>query len=132
HDELVDSARQCGQHLLAMRSGVEGQRAWRNFARLPLTGFAHGAAGIAIALLKLSRVTGITEFGDAAIEAFAYERGLFDSTYSNWPDLRDSVIGAGQPGFSTSWCHGAPGIGFSRLMAMDKGNQCAGEIAAAV
>ena len=131
-DEMLDKARECGEHLIAMRSGVEGQRAWRNFARLPLTGFAHGAAGIGIALLKLARATGISEFRDAGMEAFAYERGLFDSVYSNWPDLRDNAMSGGQPGFSTSWCHGAPGIGFSRLMAMERESPCALEVAAAV
>jgi lantibiotic modifying enzyme len=50
-----------------------------------------------------------------------YERALFDETHRNWPDLRESSIlkvatsGAEGPAFLQAWCHGAPGIGLSRL-----------------
>jgi type 2 lantibiotic biosynthesis protein LanM len=132
HPDLLATARSCGDRLLAARSGEPGRRAWRNFARLPLTGLAHGAAGIALALLRLARRTDCDTYRAAALEARAYERSLFDPARSNWPDLRDHGIAGGQPGFATSWCHGAPGIGLSRLDA-DAGDQgaCFLEMAAA-
>jgi lantibiotic modifying enzyme len=76
-----------------------------------LTGFSHGAAGIAYALLRLNAVSGDAGYRKAAIEAIAYEDGLFDARVDNWPDLRQSL----QPAYATNWCHGAPGIGLARL-----------------
>jgi type 2 lantibiotic biosynthesis protein LanM len=101
-DRLVASARPAGQGL-----------GWTT--RLPsvgpLTGFSHGAAGMAWALLGLAARTGREHYRRAALAAIAYERGLFADEPGNWPDLR----AAGPAGFVTAWCHGAPGIGLARL-----------------
>ncbi|MFL5735104.1 MAG: lanthionine synthetase LanC family protein [Chloroflexia bacterium] len=88
-----------------------------------LTGFSHGTAGVAHALLELYRATGDEQYRQAAEEAFAYERSLFDPLEGNWPDLRDD-LGANRRGkrhrrFMTAWCHGAPGIALSRLRAYE-------------
>lgn len=48
---------------------------------------------------------------EGATEAMAYEASVFSSEAGNWPDLRSRDRVA----FMTSWCHGAPGIGLSRL-----------------
>ena len=53
-----------------------------------LTGFSHGAAGIAYALLKLHEATGESSFREAALEAEAYETSVFLPEVSNWPDFR--------------------------------------------
>lgn len=85
-----------------------------------LTGFSHGAAGVGYALLELDRVTGDGRYRDGAEQAFKYERGLFDATVRNWPDLRQTrhaSNGRGSHSYATFWCHGAPGIGLSRLRA---------------
>jgi lantibiotic modifying enzyme len=89
----------------------------------PLTGFSHGAAGMAWALLELAALTGEGHFRTAALEAIAYERSLFSHEAGNWPDLRqlgtlDRVGNDGQERFMTAWCHGAPGIGLARLRAL--------------
>lgn len=88
-----------------------------------LTGFSHGAAGIGYALLELFHATGDSKYRKAAEAAFSYERGWYDDSQQNWPDLR------GEPGqpkprrkalpFRTAWCHGAPGIALSRLRAYE-------------
>ena len=77
-----------------------------------LTGFSHGAAGIGWALLELGEATGESRFSDAAAASFRYEQRLFDQGQGNWPDHRYAP-----PKFSRAWCHGAGGIGFSRLRA---------------
>jgi lantibiotic modifying enzyme len=41
-----------------------------------LTGFSHGAAGMAWALLPLAALTGDERFRTAALAALDYERGL--------------------------------------------------------
>lgn len=88
-----------------------------------LTGFAHGAAGAAWALLELFAATDEGRFRKAAEKAFDYERSHFDAERGNWPDLRDpaaqglQVENPDQPQFMRAWCHGAPGIALSRLRA---------------
>jgi type 2 lantibiotic biosynthesis protein LanM len=84
-----------------------------------LTGFSHGAAGIAWALLELFHETREDKFRAAAEEGFRYERSCFDSELENWPDFREpgGPYLDPPPRFLTAWCHGAPGIGLSRLRA---------------
>jgi lantibiotic modifying enzyme len=86
-----------------------------------LTGFSHGTAGIAWALLELFLGTGKVEYRTAALHAFAYERIEFSRQHANWPDFRTmnerTPPGTGEPSYSVAWCHGAPGIGLSRLRA---------------
>jgi lantibiotic modifying enzyme len=77
-----------------------------------LTGFAHGAAGIACQLARLAQAGAGAGFLAAARDAITYEQSLFDSKIGNWPDLR--APSPNLPAFSCSWCHGAPGIALSR------------------
>jgi type 2 lantibiotic biosynthesis protein LanM len=117
--EVLDKAVLCGEHLLQHRSASrQGPRAWKTLKKEePLTGFSHGAAGIAYALLKLYEATGEPSFREAALEAEAYETSVFMPEVSNWPDFRQPPT---QDGYAhmTSWCHGAPGIALSRLAAL--------------
>ncbi|MEA5595922.1 type 2 lanthipeptide synthetase LanM family protein [Rivularia sp. UHCC 0363] len=108
--EVLDKAILCGKHLLSHRvSEPEQPRAWITIAQKPLTGFSHGAAGIAYALLRLYELTQNQAYLKAAEEGIAYEDSLFSKSALNWPDLRR------QSGFMVTWCHGAPGIVISRL-----------------
>jgi type 2 lantibiotic biosynthesis protein LanM len=113
----------CGQRLLAGRSLTRtGHRAWRGGGQPALTGFSHGAAGVAYALLTLWSATGRAEFAEAATEAIAFERAVFDPGTGNWPDFRGPPTASPRPAaprFMTAWCHGATGIGLSRLTARD-------------
>lgn len=81
-----------------------------------LTGYSHGAAGVAHALAELFGATQHTAYANAAVAAFEYERHCFDVASQNWPDFR---IGEGRIGraqkFNCAWCHGAPGIAVSRF-----------------
>ena len=117
---VLDKAIACGQHLLAHRISVNGSpRAWKNFVEKPLTGFSHGAAGIAYALLRLYGLTHKYAYKQASIEGIAYERSVFQTSAANWPDFRSSAQQTDQPGFMISWCHGAPGIGLARLGSLE-------------
>jgi len=64
------------------------------------------------ALFELYARTGEDRFRDAACRAVVYERSLFSPEAGNWRDLRDAT-----PSFPVAWCHGAAGIGLSRLAA---------------
>ena len=119
---------QCGERLLAKRQPQRVGHAWLSVARIDraLAGFSHGAAGIGWALLGLADMTGREDFAAAAWEAFAYENDLRDAYGGYWPDLREgsneasSLHAAGRSAalHTTTWCHGAPGIGLSRLRAL--------------
>lgn len=111
----------CGQHLLGKRATDKfGLRTWPTLEGRHLTGFSHGAAGIAYALLLLFKATGDSEFYDAAFDAILFERLAFVEEQNNWQDLRRAAVSLRDgPVFSMAWCHGAPGIGLSRIAALD-------------
>jgi lantibiotic modifying enzyme len=81
-------------------------------AKKALTGFSHGAGGIAAAPARLHHATQMNRFLTSAKRGLAYERSQFSPARGNWPDFR-MTEDATQ--FSNGWCHGAPGIALSRL-----------------
>ncbi|MEM1182820.1 MAG: type 2 lanthipeptide synthetase LanM family protein, partial [Acidobacteriota bacterium] len=107
----------CGESLLAKAETQAHGAAWTipSVAPLPLTGFAHGAAGLAWALARLGAVTDDPRFHAGANGGLAYERSLFSTRQQNWPDLRHDRRQDGEWSYFHAWCHGAPGIGLSRL-----------------
>jgi class II lanthipeptide synthase len=132
---LLDYAFQLGEELLREAEETKIGLSWRSQgieASSNLTGFSHGTAGIAYALMELDKATGHELFYRAAERALEYERHLFDPQKANWPDFRspqDTPRGKrGKPGkqhrtFATYWCHGAPGIALSRLRAYSQFGQ---------
>ncbi|KAB8315281.1 type 2 lantipeptide synthetase LanM [Tolypothrix campylonemoides VB511288] len=114
-EAVLDRATALGYHLLMNRTKSDsGFRAWATLEGKLATGFSHGAAGIAYALLRLYKITQETVFLEAAEEAIAYERSVFSPSAGNWQDVRED-----KPSFMTSWCHGAPGIGLGRLGGLE-------------
>jgi type 2 lantibiotic biosynthesis protein LanM len=118
------TAIECGDHLLEHAQSVHNGVAWPPYfpAKGPLTGLAHGASGIAWALLELTELSGERRFSKVALEAFKYEESLFSPKMTNWPDLREMndrrQLDSGERMFMTGWCHGAPGIALTRLRAL--------------
>ena len=100
----------CGDRLLALQfeGGGWPQAQASSSSKPPLTGFSHGAAGMAAALGRLAQDSAESRFADAAHRAVAYERSVFDGTKGNWPDYRASPDDSAS--FMYTWCHGAPGI----------------------
>lgn len=124
-ERILAVAIQCGKYLIARAQPMEHGIGWlpKFGGTKPLTGFSHGAAGIAWMLLELATVTGEERFRKAALDAIAYERSLFRPEVSNWPDLRDFATtlqadNNNQHTCMTAWCHGAPGIGLARLRCL--------------
>ena len=120
--KLTKLANRCGEKLLETRSRFNQRMLWPStYAHQPLTGFAHGAAGYACALLKLYRVTGDNRFRAAALESIEYERSVFVPREKNWPDFRvHRDLPEGQTAYMAGWCAGAPGIGMARLMTLEQ------------
>jgi class II lanthipeptide synthase len=109
----------CGRHLLKGRvANNGGPQAWRTGRAVIMTGFSHGAAGIAYALLRLYEASGETAFCLAAAEAIRYEATQFSAEAGNWRDLRPTPGNDDVPRFMTSWCNGAPGIALARLAGL--------------
>lgn len=75
-----------------------------------LGGLSHGTSGIAWSLLRLYKYSNNSQYLDSAKKAIHFDRSLYNSNSKNWNDLRDATLE------STSWCHGAPGIGISRIL----------------
>jgi hypothetical protein len=102
-----------------------------------LCGFSHGAAGIGFVFLELGHYFRNEAFYSIARQAFLYETYFFNQAkkHKNWPDLRRGIYSdddyqehqkaflEGDMDFFTmgsdmnAWCHGAAGIGLSRLRA---------------
>lgn len=139
--ELADTAVELGEHLIRRAHLEPHGWSWNTIgpsAARHVCGFAHGAAGFALGLLEIYRATGNSRFRFAAEMAFLYERQFFAPQMGNWPDLRNTDMGdfifygrtdelrtLAREGhapryerqYMYAWCHGAPGIGLSRLRA---------------
>lgn len=132
-DKVVAAAIASGDHLLRSARPTTPGIGWPSaLYGVPLAGLSHGASGIASSLFALDRLTGQTRFGDAASAALDYERSLFDSQQGHWADLRPRESRSRTP--MVAWCHGAAGIGLSRLSMLSSVDPSTGrsEIAIAV
>lgn len=117
-DKTMVVAAQCGDLLVARAQPIEGGAGWFNNIETvkPITGFAHGAAGIAWSLLELAAHTGNAKYKDTALQALAYEHTQYSSAAGNWAE---NAPGSDQvTGPSMAWCYGAPGIGMARAAAL--------------
>lgn len=119
-DWLLRAAEKCGDLLLSKAVKTENHCTWITMEGSPgLTGYSHGNAGIALALLELYQVTQNNKWLQTAMLGFQYERQLFDAQHQNWPDLRQMPGAPATTSYTCqeAWCHGAPGIALSRLRA---------------
>lgn len=113
-DKYLDIAVSYADHLC--EKGVEEKQgiAWQNqtLAHKPkLGGFGHGAGGIATALLRIHQYRPKQQYKRTANKAWEFDNSLFDHRNRNWKDNRDTSGNT----YGFYWCHGASGIGFSRL-----------------
>lgn len=123
---LEDAALRHGELLYGAAHRGEAGWSWHTMdapMRRHLTGYSHGTAGVALALLELWAATGEERFRRAAEEGFRYEALFYSAEHGNWPDFRlfgDPAAAAAAPlTYALAWCHGAPGIGLSRLRAWE-------------
>ncbi len=112
--EALDIAKQYGDHLLMNQRETENGIGWA----IPssediLGGFSHGTSGIAWSLLRLYQYTDDKKYLETAVKAIEFDRSLFNPEKENWDDLRFNDKE------SINWCHGAPGIGMSRILYLN-------------
>lgn len=102
-----------------------------------LCGFSHGAAGIGFVFGELARYFNNEAFYYIAEQAYLYESQHYNPDVGNWQDFRKGIYDdevqieheirylSGDKAFFTqgsymnAWCHGAAGIGLSRLRAFE-------------
>ncbi|HEV8337981.1 MAG TPA: type 2 lanthipeptide synthetase LanM family protein [Candidatus Polarisedimenticolia bacterium] len=119
----LEVARQCGERLLAKARPAGGGISWLTEVGgdEPQTGFSHGAAGIAFALLELAQVTGDARFKDAASGGFAFESEsigkVTDEEAAPPATAGRGKLSAAEKALAMSWCYGSPGIGLALLRA---------------
>jgi len=128
HENILDLAILLGEELIKTATKESYGFSWDYRANSVksnsnnLTGFSHGAAGIGYSLVELYRVTDESKFLEAAENAFGYENHWFNGEVNNWPDFRSDAKNPRNKSvfiYAIAWCHGAPGIGLSRIRAYD-------------
>lgn len=116
-DVYLDMAKELSDKLLLGATNTKYGIGWSSKSyRVPMTGAAHGNAGIILAFVLLFDATGNYKYYLAIKEALKYERNCFDTDTGNWKDYRGNVDLATGLAPYASWCHGSGGILFFRLL----------------
>lgn len=110
-------AEKCANHLITNSIEDNDAMAWRIVSKYPLSGLGHGSSGFSLAFTKLYEATKDRKYLIFINKILNYEKSLFVSEMGNWKDLRDVITDQFKDKIhcSTSWAHGAPGIGLSRI-----------------
>jgi len=118
---VLETALACGHRLVnRQQPGPAGGAAWSGRQGGMLAGFAHGACGGALALVRLWRHTKDSLFLEAGGRALEFENTLYDPQTKNWPvQLRDAAGMLRESRNMAAWCHGAPGIALARACVRD-------------
>jgi hypothetical protein len=127
----LDAARAAGDVLLQCATpAADGSLRWLTgeAGDPPCANYAHGAAGIADALLDLYEATADERYWRAASGVATWLRTLarpvlVDGSGVDWPSAEDGALSAG------AWCRGAAGTGVFFLHAARLGLAGAGELA---
>jgi len=117
-NKYLSLAISCCEALLDQAKRAEDHWSWQTLPDMPpLTGYAHGASGIALALLNLFESTNEEKYFSAGMKGFAFEQLHFDNWPNNWHDLHYVDGHEKQQKCTDSWSHGAPGMALARLQA---------------
>ena len=127
----LEAARQAGEVLLQRAiTDLNGTARWPadDPGDEPCANYAHGAAGIADALLDLFDATGDERYRIIAFAAAEWlqrlaQPVLTDGSGLDWPSVEGGPASAG------AWCHGAAGTGIFFLHASQCGLTGAAELA---
>jgi len=104
-----------GSLLVNKLSFTDGSTRHWNLDREPkLNGFSHGLAGISYALSAVGAHLSDADMIKFSELCLTTESQRFSEEIGNWPDLRTASLKANATPVSR-WCHGAGGVGMSRL-----------------
>lgn len=138
-NEILDLIKRCIDHLVDnchfTRKGIYWDREYNQVKGL--CGMSHGVSGIATVLLEVGHYFNNETLKNIAFFAFDYENSYYDQNQNNWRDLRigaysmeyyeyyrQSYLNNQKENFyrtqyMNAWCHGAPGVGLSRVRAIE-------------
>ena len=95
---------------------------WRITSSRPLAGLSHGAAGFALAFLRLYEITKDVKYKEIMHKIISYENSLYSEEHNNWKDLREHIIREKDDDiYPVGWAHGAGGVGLVRLEMLRAG-----------
>lgn len=143
----LDAAQACAKRIEASRTDMPDEiTGWSGAQGVPLTGFAHGAAGISLACVQLGEFLGEPSLFELSHRARNFEASHFIGPEGNWADLRpwddlpdaETTPKSATTRTTTFWCNGAVGIGLARCLETlirpdgDQADAIRGEIAVAL
>ena len=112
NDYILNLISKIGKNLLNNISTENNKATWGEEEML--TGLAHGVAGVSYALVGLYELTGLDKYRKLASNLIGYENLYFNQKEETWADtLVDRNLS--KEDTAIQWCHGAVGIGLSRL-----------------
>ncbi|OME95576.1 hypothetical protein BK124_21150 [Paenibacillus amylolyticus] len=115
--KALDVAVRCADRLLDLAQPMDQGMAWVTSAinKTPLSGIAHGNAGICLSLARLYSATGNKAYLETCMEGLKYEEALYSPEVNNWKDLRFTDGNMPEEHYVMYWCNGAPGLGIARV-----------------
>lgn len=117
---LADLAMEIGNDIISNIQIKEEAACWHkgNGIELMLTGFSHGLAGVTYAIGKLNKTLQRKRYMSLIEILIKIENSYYCADVENWIDLRSEGI-TSSTNSPIHWCHGAAGIGLSRLKNKD-------------
>ncbi|WP_168356250.1 type 2 lanthipeptide synthetase LanM family protein [Lysobacter enzymogenes] len=114
---LREATKCCADHLMAAARQDAFGAYWHDGSddALDATGFAHGSAGIAVALARHAAAFDDARCLTMALSALERERVAYRRRGGSWYDLDTTNETQARKG-TASWCHGASGVGLARLL----------------
>lgn len=114
--EPLNIAIQAGHHLVDnLDQWLDSSKSDSLISTSEINGFAHGAAGISLALFSLAKHSNELKFFEAATLITEIENSTFSKKTNNWPGSKFKHLPENQ--WPCQWCHGAGGIGLARIAA---------------
>jgi type 2 lantibiotic biosynthesis protein LanM len=118
-DIYLNLACEAGDYLIHSAVIYDWGYGWINpVSKRALTGMAHGASGIMLALGKLGYYSGEEKYSEAAYQAYRFEQHYYHEEWEDWDDLRYDDKQHMKHN-TMAWCHGWGGIATARLAVME-------------
>jgi len=119
-DAVLSAAIACGDRLIEVAQPTSEGICWAFREERARTGFAHGAPGIAWALLELAAITKEERFRQAALAAIAHHRKNVSPIVTGLPEVQDlgaTITDSEQKkgAIVATWCNGISGYGLASL-----------------
>jgi type 2 lantibiotic biosynthesis protein LanM len=118
--ELQDLAINIGEKIIKNIQIIQDVAYWEKYneTELIIAGFSHGLAGVTYGLGKLYKKASFKESISLITNLVKIENSYYSNDIENWIDLR-SEEKLSLNNSPIHWCHGATGIGLSRLKNKD-------------